>query len=59
MYSDLPDIMNPVSALTGHRLPTDENGEVYLEAGELELGGSRSLHAIHIPAVNLSEPADV
>jgi len=34
MFAELPDMMNPLSTQFTH----DDNGEVYPDAGELELG---------------------
>jgi len=46
MFSELPDMMHQLSTLPDHCLTTDDNEEVYLDAGELELVRSRSLYVI-------------
>jgi len=46
MFAELPDMTDAVSTLPDHCPTTDDNGEVYLEATELELGRSRSLYVI-------------
>ena len=46
MFSWPPDTTSHLSTLPGHYLTTADNGEVYLEATELELGRSRSLYVI-------------
>jgi len=42
MFAELPDMMHPLSTQFTHH----DNGEVYLDADELELGGSRPFHKV-------------
>ena len=46
MFAELPDMMDAVSTRPSHCLTTVDNGEVYLEATELELDRSRSSYLI-------------
>ena len=42
----MPDTSEHLLILSGHRLTTDNNGEVYLDAEELELSEGRSIHEV-------------
>jgi len=42
MFAEPPDMVNPLSKQFTHH----DNGEVYIDADELELGGSRPFHKI-------------